>query len=234
MKNKFSLALAITVSLASASASAWMLDANDVIADFYTSPFGTITDNERLLMNNDGAVGGSNGFEFISFMKFDLSDLPTAPVAEAWLSLDKYCRTGFTCNDGSNSMDVSIQRVTADVEISDAMILNGSLGDEVARVSVSADGIYSWNITDLVNDWVSGIETNYGFALTGRFDSINVDSNGDAIIYNDYFVSSGSYDNSANSSFGPRITPSVVPAPAAVWLMGSGLLGLAGIARRRS
>ncbi|MDT8283315.1 MAG: VPLPA-CTERM sorting domain-containing protein [Gammaproteobacteria bacterium] len=29
------------------------------------------------------------------------------------------------------------------------------------------------------------------------------------------------------------ITPSAVPVPAAVWLFGSGLLGLVGVARRR-
>lgn len=235
MKNKFSAMLALTIFLFSTTTSAWVLDVNDVVADFYTSPFGTITDNERLLINNDGAAGGSGSFEFISYMKFDLVDLPTTPVAEAWFSLDKYCRAGFSCTDASNSMEVSVQRITADVESSNATTLNSSLAGEVARVSIGVDGVYSWNITSLLNDWITGTETNYGFAITGRFDTLSdPDGDGTLNLYNDYFVSSGPYADPAHSGFGPRITPSVVPVPAAMWLMASGLLGLVGVARRQA
>lgn len=235
MKYNLSLAIALITSLASPAASAWILDTSDVVADFYTTPFGTSTDNERLLINNDGAVGGSGGFEFIGFMKFDLLDLPATPVTEAWFSLDKYCRGSFSCTDASNSMDVSVQRITADVESADVATLNASLAAEIARISVAADGIYSWDITSLVNDWITGAESNYGFAITGRFDSLSdPDGDGDLNLYNNYFVSSGPYTDAPHSGFGPRISPSVIPVPAAVWLMGSGLLGLVAVARRKT
>ena len=44
---------------------------------------------------------------------------------------------------------------------------------------------------------------------------------------------SGSIDTSLSSTYSLILTPTVVPVPAAVWLFGSGLLGLMGVARRR-
>jgi hypothetical protein len=37
-----------------------------------------------------------------------------------------------------------------------------------------------------------------------------------------------------NDYAGTTINPSIVPVPAAIWLFGSGVIGLAGVARRRS
>jgi len=53
---------------------------------------------------------------------------------------------------------------------------------------------------------------------------------------NGYDITDVTWDLSANatgSSYSMSITAAVVPVPAAVWLFGSGLLGLVGIARRK-
>jgi hypothetical protein len=44
-----------------------------------------------------------------------------------------------------------------------------------------------------------------------------------------------SFGNGGSESFvnDPGLPPSIVPIPAAAWLLGSGLIGLAGVARRK-
>ncbi|BAZ94310.1 ornithine/acetylornithine aminotransferase [Thiohalobacter thiocyanaticus] len=48
------------------------------------------------------------------------------------------------------------------------------------------------------------------------------------------FYSAVTYQQQAVTFLGSQVEVSAVPVPAAVWLFGSGLIGLAGIARRRS
>lgn len=240
MKTQFAFALAAALSLTSTSAlSASLLGSDDVVADFYTFPYGAggVSDNERLLVNNAGAANPPDPSQFHGFVKFDLTDLPTTPVASAYFSLDKYCNPGFSCTDDSNSMEVSLVSITTDVAGQDhaALIANIATGTVVDTVAVGADGIYNWDVTSLVNEWIGGA-TNYGFALTANFDPISVVGAGDPILYNDYFVSSQGADGSisgGHSTFGPQINTSPVPLPAAVWMMAGAIAGVAGFARRR-
>jgi hypothetical protein len=41
----------------------------------------------------------------------------------------------------------------------------GDYGDAVDSVVVNATGVYSWDVTEVVQDWVDGVYPNYGFAL---------------------------------------------------------------------
>jgi len=82
-----------------------------------------------------------------------------------------------------------------------------------------------------------------GYVCCGSTDndpnSFLADSNGDLImsLWGANFFSSlpfaGVYDNKTNLGMDLRIKLEPVPVPAAVWLFGSGLLGLVGVARRR-
>lgn len=58
-----------------------------------------------------------------------------------------------------------------------------------------------------------------------------VDGNGDGVM--GVPTANGGPISGYNFSFNASLAPTVIPVPAAVWLFGSGLLGLLGIARRR-
>jgi hypothetical protein len=58
-------------------------------------------------------------------------------------------------------------------------------------------------------------------------------ANGKTVFANSQGRATWSLDNSGNLTYALAGGPSAVPVPAAAWLLGSGLLGLVGVARRR-
>ena len=81
--------------------------------------------------------------------------------------------------------------------------------------------------------WVGGLSTN---APTGgqKWMLASQDGNGDGI--NGIPMAGGGPFGGYNANFNANMTPTpdtVVPVPAAVWLFGSGLMGLAAVARRK-
>ncbi len=185
---------------------------------------GGYSDNNRMILNNAGA---GESFEAVAFMEFDLSSLGDYTVGDiAFLNLDMYCNAFLSCTGTSGTtMDISVNRIVAgDVgSVVDAAGVASLSIDALAvdTITVGAVGTYSWNITDLLAELVT--DDNVGFALTAR------NGSSDGGTYNNYFASS---EADGNGAF-PSITTSAVPVPAAVWLFGSGLLGLVGLARRK-
>lgn len=215
--------LASLVSLVSVQASAALLT-DTVIHDFY-SYGGGYSDNDRMIVNNPGS---GDPFESIAFMKFDASGL-ASPVASAYLNLDMYCNAFLTCTGTSgDTTEFSVNLVGVDVaSVTDSSSVAGlaaTIGSAVDTIVIGAEDLYSWDITSLVNSWITDPSSNFGFAITARTDT-DTDS-----VYNNYFTSSAADGNGAL----PSITTSPVPVPAAAWLFGSGLLGTAGVARRRT
>jgi len=84
--------------------------------------------------------------------------------------------------------------------------------DPVDTLTLSSSGNFILGITDGI-DW---------FMDTGT-SSITFGANTETIIF-----------DSSNSVFLGDVTVSAVPLPAAVWLFGAGMIGLAGVARRRN
>lgn len=97
---------------------------------------------------------------------------------------------------------------------------NIEAADAAAITSVGSFGTTTFDVSAIVNDWISGSNTIQSLALTGLND----------VSGNDFLH--GFLNNSENlgSSY---LTVSAVPIPGAVWLMGSGLVGFMGMARRR-
>lgn len=91
-------------------------------------------------------------------------------------------------------------------------------------------GTYSWNSTTGAITATSTVDTNGNWGISGDVDGTQ------------YLTISGDTGTIFQPSCGPsctgtvsRIPPSaVVPVPSAAWLLGSGLLGLIGVARRKA
>lgn len=100
------------------------------------------------------------------------------------------------------------------------------------------DGLLDlWGSTQFSTGWIAGsfladeaagappgahwVGTALDFADAGANDSVDL-------------ISQSWLDTSANSAIAPALVRTVVPVPAAVWLFGSGLLGLIGAARRKA
>lgn len=97
----------------------------------------------------------------------------------------------------------------------------------------NADGWISVDVTDLLAAMLtSGIDN--GFALTQEDYGV-VRTGAGAVAVSAFCDSESTSGACAMGDFSPylEITPSAVPVPAAVWLFGSGLLGLVGVARRK-
>ena len=80
----------------------------------------------------------------------------------------------------------------------------------------------------------TGTFTNWLPSGIDPFTGLNTEA---SVVFNPFefeqFSASGSIDTTFVQQYSLIITPTTVPVPAAVWLFGSGLLGLIGIARRK-
>jgi hypothetical protein len=91
-----------------------------------------------------------------------------------------------------------------------------------ASTSVDSFGLINFDVTALITDWISGVNTLQFIALTGK------NHTGADFLH-------GFHNNSdtlADEGF-TYLEVTAVPLPAAVWLFASALIGLAGVARRK-
>ena len=103
--------------------------------------------------------------------------------------------------------------------------LTSSLGERYATTGSSFSGIDPIiDYTTIADGTIDGLFTLFVTSGFRTFDT------------NDFYINT--FGEGGNSGFDGTITSisasTVVPVPAAVWLFGSGLLGLVGIARRKS
>ena len=135
--------------------------------------------------------------------------------------------------DGTNAWSGNLDMGTAGVQIADAFNFNGIFG----LVDLGTDGL------GLSGNDDSGVHLDLGnFAIDWNNNHIGqgapasrVTTTGGAGVFTAAWSSlivRGSFDGNIGN-WTMEGTYSTVPVPAAVWLFGSGLLGLVGIARRR-
>ncbi len=130
----------------------------------YQTPPST---KDYFLTSNAPADENMWGFGWLKF-----GDLPAAPVDDAWLSLECYKDMNGSLTS-ANPMDVTIYAVNADVaDITAANVKDFKdyhivhiVGSAVASTTLTGTGFYSWEITPIVNGWITG--NNHGLVVVG-------------------------------------------------------------------
>ncbi len=129
---------------------------------------------------NDGAdsymrVGSDSYFgNERALLKFDLSEIPAGSRIE-WATLSLYyAMPGATGSE--EDMNLSVHRLTKDwQEMAVTWANMGSSSDAQVYAEINLPGgygatdkWYEWDVTALVQEWVSGARPNYGLAVHGK------------------------------------------------------------------
>lgn len=139
---------------------------------------------------------GVDNYDRRIFIKFD--NLPSSPVNNAQLKM--YMWDNGSSNFGTRTIVVRKTTSTWDESTVTAAAQPAYGTSDYASISVSSLGWYTWDITSLVNEWISSPSTDYGLMMrvttpTGNWYSAN-------------FYSS---DYSADTSLRPKLELSVEP-----------------------
>ncbi|MEO1585459.1 MAG: hypothetical protein AAFR96_12930 [Planctomycetota bacterium] len=157
------------------------------------------------------------------------------PVPQATFRVENVSTGFFPDVDVSNPAEISLHSLTADpllavdqslasgpgswIDFRDAQVTTSSI---VSTTTVDGFGVFEWDITSLVNEWIVNGDANFAYTLGS---SALLDPEGDAAVA---FVNS-SAASLTGSELTARIT--IVPAPATAFLLS--LTGLSAVRRRR-
>ncbi|MEM8876104.1 MAG: hypothetical protein AAGD32_17810 [Planctomycetota bacterium] len=176
-----------------------------------------------------GVTGETAYFAF----DFDPSAF-SGPVPQATFRVENASTGFFPDVDAANPAEISLHSLTADplatidqnlpsgpgswIDFRDTQITTSSI---VSTSTVDGFGVFEWDITGLVNEWIANGDANFAYTLGS---SALLDPEGGAAVA---FVNSSSSDL-AGDAVTARI---VIPAPASALLLG--LTGLTAARRRR-
>ncbi|MEM6745763.1 MAG: hypothetical protein AAF676_18810, partial [Pseudomonadota bacterium] len=152
---------------------------------YYTFGAGVSANTERLL-SDKATVIGFPGLDTVSFMLFDpaqiAADVPESGGFQAFLVLEHDPdELAGTLIPATAARPVSVSAYAVDGVWDPA---GGNLADidygaggasVVATTMVGDPGLYSWDVTDLVSDWRSGVRGLTALALSGVFGNVNQD-----------------------------------------------------------
>lgn len=206
------------------------------------SSASTTGNNFTMLDNGGGFVGGSNNVSMTwDGTVFTSSSDYTGPGGATNMTLaspDTFFGLNWTAHSiqvfapGTYSFDVTTGGGNAETGTQTLVVGAGQLGAHMLfnwGSSSNIDVSVLWNADGMFGN-NAGQRTLTGTTI---WDSVSIDGNGDGVP--GISMAGGGPFQNFNANFNLQgITPSAVPVPAAVWLLGSGLLGLVGVARRKN
>ena len=191
------------------------------------------------LTGNVNRTGGPTSAQFPILVipadcsTFDLSSIPAGATIES-ATVSIYINFNAFSPVSSRITSVSLYQVTSDwTELGVTYDTRPTWNTtSVTSMSIPAgtgsggsipfNGYITGNITNLVRDWYNGNTANYGLATSDTYTTAGL-----------LRISAHEATGTAND---PKLTvsytPAPVPIPAAVWLLGSGLIGLVGLRRK--
>lgn len=229
--------LGIAISISNAVASTTYAVNEDVMTSSFFQGTNTVRgyagEGRNVFRVSTNNPFGSAGGETI-YLDFGGADFSTfSGVVQAKLTVQSVSG-GFNADAGAgNPFTVSAHAVNANpiTSIIDDTNLTGTINwldfynnniegaDIAATTSIDGFGATTFDVSAIVNGWVSGSNTIQSLALTGFNDASG----------NDFLH--GFLNNSENPG-STYLAVTSVPVPSAVWLLGSGVVGFIGMARR--
>ena len=208
---------------AQASSVTYYLDQSNVLTDGIGYLKVTISDNVNLADINFkvettsafstspigiGSNFGIQAFGFTPDASINLTSANIYGLASGWST---------STNLNSNALDGF-----GKFQVTESTTGSNRLNPLTFSINVSGDSIYSYAnpSAGTAGSWVGSSNPFFAAHVAG-FTSNLTDANG--MVTSAYFA--GSTD---------QIPPNLVPVPAAAWLLGSGLIGLVGLARRKA
>lgn len=130
-------------------------------ADTTTFEGDSVNRGSQVSMRTGTAAFGTNQRNR-ALLRFPLSGLPRAGLATVNINLrDTTGQAGFP-----GLRNVGIHRLTG--SFTESTVWSTEPGHDAAAESVvqaTTAGFYSWDITDIYNDWIDGVNTNFGVKL---------------------------------------------------------------------
>ena len=202
---------------------------------YYTfGPNVSANSDLRLLVDKAADIGFPD-LQSISFLKFD--SFPTLPEGENFRAILKLQQETDLLEIGEplipatddRPLSVSVYNLLAPFDD-----VNGNIADidygvdganAIATTLVGDNGVYNWDITSLVNQWIEDPSSNNGLALSGLFGNVNDGRNAYAGL-----ITVGTQEGRA-----PTIRFAPIPEPtSAIGLFSFALLGLGSAFKRKS
>jgi len=184
------------------------------------------TSDIRLLSDKATAIG-FDGFDTLSFIEFDLSGLSfDSESISATLQLTYDAVLTQPANlipaTADRPVNVSVYDLTEPFDNVDGNVDDIDYGvdgaNAIATATVGADGLYTWDISSLVAEWLATDTPDTDLAISGVFGNVDIDGR------NSY---ASFYPAGAATSLAPTIVIETVPEPisvAALALTGGRLL----------
>ncbi len=180
-------------------------------------------------------TGPDNVWEETTYFTFDFNPAEySTPVSSALLQVETVLRASGSYPTPTEAFSISAHRVLDDPTTIDPNLNSGpgsyvefknnKIGAVEDTVALNSEGVFSWDVTDLVNEWIANGDANfdYSIAMTGRVGNpADTDSTGAFHA----FVNQEGGLGGVNAQI-------VIPEPATLASLALGALALLGRGRR--